>query len=67
MGPRWCSSLTVDGVYPCWVVWLPSEGSTTRKTLKEAFEDFLSQSAEKLLTRGETVVDIRDASLDDVI
>ena len=29
---------TMDGKYPCWNVWTYKEGSTTRKTLREAID-----------------------------
>lgn len=32
------STLTMDGKYPCWSVWTPKEGRTTRKTLREAID-----------------------------
>lgn len=45
MRPRWCgSTVTMDGKYPCWIVWLPHEGTTSRKTLKQAILDFVAQS-----------------------
>jgi hypothetical protein len=28
----------MDGKYPCWSVWSPKEGRTTRKTLREAID-----------------------------
>lgn len=33
---RYCATVTMDGKYPCWSVWTRKEGSTTRKTLREA-------------------------------
>jgi hypothetical protein len=35
---RYSSHPTMDGKYPCWVVWTPKEGTTTRKTLREAID-----------------------------
>lgn len=32
------STITMDGKYPCWSVWTPKEGRTTRKTLREAID-----------------------------
>lgn len=32
------STVTMDGKYPCWSVWTPKEGRTTRKTLREAID-----------------------------
>jgi hypothetical protein len=29
---------SMDGKYPCWSVWSPKEGRTTRKTLREAID-----------------------------
>lgn len=29
---------SMDGKYPCWVVWTHKEGTTTRKTLREAID-----------------------------
>lgn len=45
MRPRYCAHPTIDGKYPCWIVWLPKDGSTTRKTLKGALIDFVDQSS----------------------
>ena len=45
MRPRWCgSSITMEGTYPCWIVWLPNEGTTKRKTLKQAILDYIEQA-----------------------
>lgn len=46
MRPRYCGQPTMDGRYPCWIVWLPNEGTTERKTLKDAMIDFVDQEAE---------------------
>jgi hypothetical protein len=35
---RYSSHPTMDGKYPCWIVWTYKEGSTTRKTLREAID-----------------------------
>lgn len=45
MGPRWSRTPSMCGRYPCWIVWLPDEGTTERKTLKEAILDFIEQAA----------------------
>jgi hypothetical protein len=44
MRPRHCGQPSMDGKYPCWIVWLPGEGGTTRKSLKQAFLDYQEQS-----------------------
>lgn len=44
MRPRYVQHPTMDGRYPCWIVWLPVQGTTERKTLKEAVVDFIQQS-----------------------
>jgi hypothetical protein len=45
MRPRFTSSsLSMDGKYPCWIVWLPNEGTTSRKTLKQAILDYADQA-----------------------
>lgn len=44
MRPRYASHPTMDGKYPCWIVWLPKEGSTTRKSLVDALIAFVDQS-----------------------
>lgn len=44
MKPRHCPHPTMDGVYPCWIVWLPKEGTCKRKTLKEAILEFAEQT-----------------------
>jgi hypothetical protein len=46
MRPRYVASASMDGRYPCWVVWLPKEGKAERKTLKDALIAFVDQSAE---------------------
>ena len=43
MRPRYAGHPTMDGKYPCWIVWLPSEGSTTRKSLVDALIAFVDQ------------------------
>ena len=35
---RYCGDPSMDGKRPCWFVWTPSEGSTRRKTLREAID-----------------------------
>jgi hypothetical protein len=50
MRPRYCGTPSMDGRYPCWIVWLPDEGKCERKTLKEAVLEFTEQSA----ARGDT-------------
>jgi hypothetical protein len=44
MKPRYCMHPSMDGRYPCWIVWLPNEGKTERKTLKQAILDFAEQT-----------------------
>jgi len=44
MNPRYCGHPTMDGRYPCWIVWLPKEGTCERKTLKEAIIEFAAQT-----------------------
>lgn len=44
MRPRYCGHPTMDGRYPCWIVWLPKEGTTERKTLIGAVLEFSEQS-----------------------
>ena len=34
--PRWCGNVTMDGRYPCWIVWLPKQGTCEVKSLKQA-------------------------------
>jgi rubrerythrin len=35
---RFLGHPSMDGKYPCWSVWTPKEGTTTRKTLREAID-----------------------------
>lgn len=35
---RFIRDVSMDGKYPCWSVWTPKEGRTTRKTLREAID-----------------------------
>lgn len=44
MMPRYCGHPSMDGRYPCWIVWLPKEGTCERKTLKEAIIEFADQA-----------------------
>jgi hypothetical protein len=46
MRPRYVGDASMNGRYPCWVVWLPKEGKTERKTLKDALIAFVDQSSE---------------------
>lgn len=46
MRPRYVADATMDGKYPAWSVWLPKEGKTLRKTLKDALIAFVDQSVE---------------------
>lgn len=48
MRPRHCGHPSMDGNHPCWIVWLPKEGSTTRKSLADALIAFVDQSDESL-------------------
>ena len=43
MRPRWHGTPSMCGRYPCWIVWLPTEGTTERKTIKDAMIDFVDQ------------------------
>lgn len=36
MRPRWINSVSMDGRYPCWIVWLPSTGKMETKDLPGA-------------------------------
>lgn len=44
MRPRWCGHPSMDGKYPRWIVWLPCEGTTSRKSLKQAILDYIAQA-----------------------
>lgn len=44
MRPRFVGTPTMDGKYPCWIVWLPNEGSCERKNLSDAILEFVEQS-----------------------
>lgn len=46
MRPRYIGDASMNGRYPCWVVWLPKEGKAERKTLKDALIAFVDQAAE---------------------
>lgn len=35
---RYSSHPSMDGKYPCWIVWTPKYGTTQRKTLREAID-----------------------------
>ncbi len=35
---RYSSHPSMCGTYPCWIVWTPKEGTTKRKTLREAID-----------------------------
>ena len=37
MRPRYVNSVSMDGRYPCWIVWLPSTGKMETKDLASAF------------------------------
>ena len=43
MRPRFHQMPSMDGRYPCWIVWLPKEGTCERKTLKEAIIECAAQ------------------------
>ena len=43
MRPRWHQTPSMCGRYPCWIVWLPKEGTFERKTLKEAVIECAAQ------------------------
>ena len=45
MRPRHCGHPSMDGRYPCWIVWLPKEGTVERKSLTEAIMEFVAQTA----------------------
>jgi len=46
MRPRYVQQQSMDGRYPCWIVWLPKTGTTDRKTLKDAMIEYVDQVAE---------------------
>jgi hypothetical protein len=46
MRPHRVPDASMDGRYPCWRVWLPKEGRTERKTLKDALIAFIDQREE---------------------
>ena len=46
MRPRYVQHPTMDGRYPCWIVWLPKTGKTERKILKDAMIEYVDQVAE---------------------
>lgn len=43
MKPRYIQHPTMDGRYPCWIVWLPVGGTCERKSLTEAIVEFHAQ------------------------
>lgn len=43
MRPRFHQTPSMCGSYPCWIVWLPKEGTCERKTLKEAIIECAAQ------------------------
>jgi hypothetical protein len=49
MRPHYCGTPSMDGKYPCWHMWLPKQGATSRKTLKEGIIDFVDQCSDPLL------------------
>ena len=49
MKPRWCNGVSMDGKYPCWIVWLPKHGTCYRKSLKAA----IVECAEQLRATGD--------------
>lgn len=50
MRPRYCGHPTMDGRYPCWIVWLPKVGTCERKSLKEAVIEFATTVADAMVT-----------------
>lgn len=44
MRPRYSSHPTMDGRYPCWIVWLPNEGTCERKSLSAAILEYIQQT-----------------------
>ena len=47
MRPQHVSDASMDGKFPCWLVWLPDDGRTTRKHLRDAVLDFVRHSARR--------------------
>ena len=48
---RACRSVTMDGNYPCWSVWTALEGTTRRKTLREAIDAAMDAGDEFLKSK----------------
>lgn len=44
MTPRSVGHPTMDGRYPCWIVWLPKYGTVERKTLNGALLEYAEQA-----------------------
>lgn len=44
MKPRYSGHPSMDGRYPCWIVWLPKEGRAEYKNISDAVLGFVKQS-----------------------
>lgn len=48
MKPRHIGGPDMDGLYPCWSVWLPKSGRVERKSLQDAILEFVAQIKESV-------------------